>query len=365
MDVRAKALAVAWLLGAIAGCSGGGRSCERYAEVTCEKACACSPDPGCNVTWGAQVYTTATRAECETILGEVCSSEGRFDPDGCLAMVADTSCAGAWYVHPMCSLGGADSGPGFGQPVIVEVSAPERTPLASVAIRGVAFAASRVVVRNEVADDTELAPVAPGGDFCVDVPLPAGATSVFEVFAIAESGDISLPTTAEVVHEPDAAEPDDPVCEPDACDAEEDCANDLDDDCNALVDECDPACNGCADDELEPNDVPFAAMALASGSYSLALCPCREDWFRFELPEGGGVDARATFTHADVDIDLRLMRAADAEAGSDTWVASSQTTSDEESISYVSTAGGTYYLRVYSFQDGSAGGYRLDVSASL
>jgi hypothetical protein len=358
------ASAVAVAASMLAGCGGcSGDDCARYAEVTCEKACACSADPGCTLVWAPQIYETATRAECESTLRDICAEESDFDEDSCLDMVEDTSCSGRFFVHPMCPLGGgADAGGGVG-PEILEVSAPERTPLATAAVRGRTTGASRVVVELE-GGDSQVAPLAPGGDFCVDVPLPAGAVSAIIVHAIAESGALSEPAEVDVEQDGEAPEPPDPTCGGDECAAEEDCGNQFDDDCNALADDCDPACNGCPDDQLEPNDVPFAVPELADGTHELEICPCREDWFAFDVPAGGSIDATSTFEHSTIDIDLQLFRRADAEEGTDSSVASSATTTDTERIEYTAASGGTYYLRVYSFRDDGAGSYVLTVSAA-
>ena len=345
----------------LAGC-GGSDECSRYAEVTCEKACGCSADPGCNLVWGPQLYETATRAECESTLRDVCREESDFDAESCLDMVEATSCSGRFFVHPMCPLGGGGDGGGPAAPTILEVSAPERTPLTTAAVAGRTSGASRVVVGID-GGDSEVAPVTPGGDFCVDIALALEAVSAITVHAIAESGAPSEPADLEVAQDTGAPEPSDATCSGDGCAADEDCGNQVDDDCNALADECDPACNGCTDDQLEPNDVPFAVPALVDGTHELALCPCREDWFAFDVVAGGAIGATATFEHAAIDIDLQLFRRVDAEAGTDSPVASSMTTGDQEQIEYTPADAGTYYLRVYSFSNDDAGSYLLNVAA--
>lgn len=353
------------LTGVIAtGCGSDGNDCDRYAEVTCEKACACSSDPACTVVWGASVYTLESRTECERTLGDICRGESRFDPDVCLESVEETSCSGPTYVHPLCPLGGGDAGGNPFVPAILEVNAPERSPLDTVAIRGRAANATRVALQLEGGQEAGVTSVTPGGDFCFDMPLPAAAVSTFVLHAIDDVGAVSAAASVEVAQDAGAAEPAEPTCTGGQCAADEDCGNDVDDDCNALVDECDPACNGCADDDLEPNDVPFSVPALADGTYPLEICRCREDWFAFELPAGGSVGATATFENVEIDIDLQLFRAADAEVGLDGAVASSMATTDVEPIDYTSAAGGTYYLRVYSFRADSTGGYVLEVGAS-
>ena len=342
------------LTGAIAaaGCGGSdGKDCDRYAAVTCEKACACSPDPTCVVVWGPRVYDIESRTECERTLGDICRGE----------TVEGRSCTGATYLHPLCPLGGVDAGPDPNAPAILELNAPERSPLDTVAIRGRAANATRVAVQVEDGE-TKLGALTPGGDFCVDMLLPTGALTTFAVYALDDTSAVSTPSAVDVGHDAEAPEPPEPTCSGE-CAGEENCGNDFDDDCNALADGCDPACNGCPDDSREPNDVPFSVPALDDGTYTLDICPCREDWFAFELAEGDEISAGADFDNDEIDIDLQIFRAEDAELGLDNPLASSITTSDNEQVSYTAGGAGSYYLRVYSIQAGASGSYQLHVTA--
>jgi hypothetical protein len=254
-----------------------------------------------------------------------------------------------------------DSGTGFLQKP--QASAPDRTPLSTVAIRGSANGASRVVVKDPASERSSVNPLLPGGDFCVDALLSEGATVSFEVYAVAEDGNISQPASVEVAQDPGAPPPADPTCSSGGeCAEEEDCGNDTDDDCNGLKDECDSGCNGCDDDYFEPNDTPFSVPMVPPDTYDdLKICPCREDWYAFLVGEGGRIHAHAHFTHADVDIDMKLYKAEDAEMHNDTTVAASATTTDDEDIDYTSTGPGTYYLRVYAFRQDGQGPYTLTV----
>ena len=244
-----------------------------------------------------------------------------------------------------------------------QANAPDRTPFATVAIRGSADGASRVVIKNIDAEQSSVNSLLPGGDFCVDTELADGATVNFEVYAVAEDGNISDPTNVEVAQDPGAPPPADPTCtDSGECAAEETCGNDFDDDCNGFSDECDPECNGCDDDYLEPNDTPFSVPMVAPDTYNdLKICPCREDWYAFLVGEGGIIHAKASFSHAEVDIDMQLYKAEDAEMHSGTTVAASASTDDDEEIEYTSTGPGTYYLRVFAFRQDGQGGYDLTV----
>ena len=240
-----------------------------------------------------------------------------------------------------------------------DVTAPERTPLDVVAFRGHAVGATRVVVERDGVSN--VGAILPGGDFCIEATLPASTRSTFQVRGISEDGEFSDATEVEVTHDPAAAPPSDPTCAGDeeACAAEEDCSSSIDDDCNGLSNGCDPACNGCAEDDLAPNHTPYEAHALAPGTYSLQVCPCSEDWFAFEVGAGDAVQVDATFSHADVDIDLRLYPSDSGDFAEP--VATSSGTTSSESIDYISDGGGTYLLKVESFRQEQQGIYNLMV----
>jgi hypothetical protein len=243
------------------------------------------------------------------------------------------------------------------------VEAPDATPLTTVALRGVTAGASRVVVKPTDVATSQVQSLLPGGSFCVDAPLPQGGTRTFEIYAISEQGVISDPTRVSVEHDAAAPEPANALCTAASeCGSVEICDNGIDDDCNAFKDGCDPGCNGCVDDFLEPNDTPFDVPILQKGVYeNLVLCPCRDDWFAFAVQANQRLRLTASFTHALIDIDLRLYKATDAE-NQGAPVASSVTTTNIESIDYTPTAAGVYYLRVYAFnKDKANGSYKLTV----
>jgi hypothetical protein len=92
--------AIVWVC---AGC--GGRDCDRYARITCEKACGCNPNPQCQLFWGIS-YNFENRAECERKLQEICEAEVAFEPTSCLEFVESTPCSGSAFQHPNCNLDG-------------------------------------------------------------------------------------------------------------------------------------------------------------------------------------------------------------------------------------------------------------------
>ena len=230
------------------------------------------------------------------------------------------------------------------------LSAAALTPLSTVALRGKATGATRVVIKPDGSNTSQVSPLLPGGDYCVDADLPAAATTTFKVYAVAESGIISEPSSVDVTQDDSAATPADATCsDTGTCGTEEICDNSLDDNCDGLKDQCDPQCNQCQDDYLEPNDTPFEVPIVQSDSYrELKICPCRDDWYSLPVPAGGRVHVIVTFNKDAIDIDLKLYEAATAEQDG-TPVATSASVDGTEEIDYTSTNGGFYYLKVYGF----------------
>src|SRR5439155_21886824 len=129
--------------------------------------------------------------------------------------------------------------------------------------------------------------VLPSGGFCVDSPLAATGPTPLTAFAL-KDGVISPPVTLMVTKDAAAPIPASPTClgmEMPVCTTEDtasgNCSDGMDNDCDGYTDACDPSCNGCVDDALGPNWVPFFVPMVTAGTYSLQLCPCRNDWFAF------------------------------------------------------------------------------------
>jgi hypothetical protein len=257
---------------------------------------------------------------------------------------------------------GPDAAPNLMKPVVDAIG---ETSLGTVKIEGRADNANRVVVKNAVTEMASVNSLLPGGEFCVDVPLEEGTTNTFEVIAVAEDGNISHPTEVEVVQDNSAPAPADPTCsDAPVCEPTESCDNGIDDDCNGYEDECDSACNGCTDDALEPNDVPFEVPMVTPGDYNeLKICPCRIDWYAFDVAANGTINVDVNFDVGEVDIDLKLYTVENAETHVEPAEASSTGTTGTESIDYTSTSGGRYYLKVFSFPEGGdrAGTYRMSI----
>jgi len=247
-----------------------------------------------------------------------------------------------------------------------QVNAPGSTPLDTVAIGGKATGATRIVVKNADTDESIVNALLPSGEFCVDAPLTAGDTTSFKVIAVAEDGSISNPVAVDVDQDDGAPPPSDPTCDQDQseCADSEDCSTPMvDDDCDGYGDSSDSDCTGCEDDYMEPNDLPFQSPMVSPDTYDgLKICPGpREDWFAFLVPPGGRVTVSIQIT-SDVDIDLELYKASDAESSPrGPYVAKSDGSTSIESITYTSTGGGAYDLRIFSYREDAQGSYNLTV----
>jgi len=239
------------------------------------------------------------------------------------------------------------------------------TPYDTVAVRGTTNG-SRVVVKGTNGDPV-FASVLPSGMFCVDATIDATGPTLLNVFAL-KDGLISPATTITVTKDAAAPIPQAPMCagqETPTCvdetTAAGTCTNGKDDNCNGYTDMCDTTCNGCMEDALGPNWAPFFVPQVPPGTYPMSICPCRDDWFAFPLNMNEVVHVKATFTTTVVDIDMKLFKAADAEANSTTSVASSVTTTGTEEITYTATAAGLYYLKIYAYKKDDFGPYTFTI----
>jgi len=239
---------------------------------------------------------------------------------------------------------------------------PMSTPNPTVAVRGMT-GGSRIVVKGGPGEPV-VRSVLPTGGFCLDVPLMDSGPTQLLAYAL-KDGTISPAATFQVTRDAAAAIPPNPmclgmeapVCVPESASA---CTNMKDDDCNGFTDACDPSCNGCMDDALSPNWEPFYVPMIAPGTYNLKMCPCRTDWFAFQVTAGEVIHAHATFDSVAIDLDMKLQTVADAEGNAATSVASSQTTTGIEDITWTATTAGMYYLKVYAY-DGDNKPYTLRI----
>jgi len=113
-------------------------------------------------------------------------------------------------------------------------------------------------------------------------------------------------------------------------------------------------------DRLEPNNDRASATPLGSGdtyddrNISASI---DEDYFAVETAADGTVTAEIEFSHAESDLDMALLNAADER------VAVSQSVADAERIEHTAEDTGTYYVVVYPFA-GQPADYDISVTTS-
>jgi hypothetical protein len=103
----------------------------------------------------------------------------------------------------------------------------------------------------------------------------------------------------------------------------------------------------CAADRLEENDAQSAARAVAAPvtEAGLTLCTGDDDFYAVTLTPGDQLGVTLTFTHAEGDVDLRLLSSTGAN------LASSVTTQDRESLTYTAFTPETVAVRAYLYRD--------------
>lgn len=123
-----------------------------------------------------------------------------------------------------------------------------------------------------------------------------------------------------------------------------------------------PPCSA-PDDTLEENDDPANATAVPveGGTWeTLRACPADSDVFRIPLRAGQAVVIRATFTHADGDVDLYLYAPNTADLGHATPLARANGSVNNERISYTARADGDFLLLVTGY-NGAENTYGLSI----
>jgi hypothetical protein len=112
----------------------------------------------------------------------------------------------------------------------------------------------------------------------------------------------------------------------------------------------------CAPDVAEPNDTPATAVAAPDGITTLSICGSDNDWFTVEGIEGKRLIARASFLHADGDLDVMIM----GQNGTQ-LLATSDSVSNYEEAEVELPIDGTYHVRVFSLSEGAAARYTLEI----
>jgi hypothetical protein len=248
-------------------------------------------------------------------------------------------------------------GPAAGNAPAPSATVPARTPLGTAPVRGSAPGATTVVVQGGGAT-TAVGLVLPDGSFCVDVPLAAGTTNPLRVVTLSQ-GRMSEPLLLEVAQDGAADAPMPPSCATPPGDSPT---------CSDSQGTCDPTCNGCKEDQYQPNFFPNQAPALnMKTTYAgLQLCPCRADWFTFVAYASQSVKITATYAKtSSFDLDIAVYHGADVlpTISSTTSVAASTAgtsgSNATRAIAFSAPSGGAYYLRVAALGANATGSYTL------
>ena len=146
-----------------------------------------------------------------------------------------------------------------------------------------------------------------------------------------------------------------PACAPLACG---------DDGCGGSCASC-PAGRVCSAPECvcqaeagDPNPSCGTATGLPPGFYEgLAICPAGdEDWYSFQLTAGQKLSVSIFFEHDDGDLELFLYN----KSSCSSYLKSSTSGTDDESIVFVAPASGTYAVRVLEFGKVAENAYDLE-----
>lgn len=113
----------------------------------------------------------------------------------------------------------------------------------------------------------------------------------------------------------------------------------------------------CAPDDFEPNDVVADAAPAPAAASGLTLCGSDQDLFRVEGAAGKQLRARASFLHADGDIDVMIL-------GSDGQqiLGVSDGVGNVEQAEAILPLDGIYYVRVFSLSASIRSRYSLEIS---
>ncbi len=101
----------------------------------------------------------------------------------------------------------------------------------------------------------------------------------------------------------------------------------------------------CPQDQFEDNDEDFGAPLMLPGTHNLNVCVGDEDYFDVILTEGETLEVQAIFSHAEGDIDLQILGFLGIP------LASSASSTDNETVSYTANNVGFFTIRVALFSD--------------
>lgn len=104
----------------------------------------------------------------------------------------------------------------------------------------------------------------------------------------------------------------------------------------------------CAPDRFEPNNTLASATPVSPGTLTgLTACAAdRDDWYGITLAAGQRLDGNVLHAYRDGDLDIEILDAAGATVGG------AGQTRDNEPFSFTAPSSGTFYLRIYPYDDG-------------
>jgi hypothetical protein len=148
-----------------------------------------------------------------------------------------------------------------------------------------------------------------------------------------------------------------PACEPLACG---------DDGCGGSCASCPPGrvCDApacvCQAEAGEPNGSCGEATGLPPGLYEdFAICPAGdEDYYSFQLTAGQKLTVTIFFEHDDGDLELFIYK----KSSCSSYLKSSTSGTDNESIAFVAPASGTYAVRILEFGKLAENAYTLEAT---
>ena len=120
----------------------------------------------------------------------------------------------------------------------------------------------------------------------------------------------------------------------------------------------------CVDDDLDNTTVEMASPVSLGDNIEARLCPAADDYYILDLAEGDIVSIAIGFSHAEWDVDLAVFEG--AEFDEERLVAVSQSTEDNEQVTFTAEAAGSYLIAVYAYVDqGEEPGADLDYTLSV
>ena len=126
-------------------------------------------------------------------------------------------------------------------------------------------------------------------------------------------------------------------------------------------DDLDVCYEWCPDDTYEPNDDASAAEPLTTPfrEAGLAIFSGDEDWYSFTADAGDVTLVEALFENANGDIELYLYHESDTSTYG--YVASSASSSDDESLAYAVESSGVHYVRLKMYSSDKCSTYELGI----